>query len=238
VIVRAGYNSTMVVPDPLPLVTCICPTKDRAEFMPGCIKQFLAQDYPNKELVILGDRMKSIDFATGMPLYLDADWEHILPNVRYFPSPRYQARYSVGQKRNILCELAQGSIICHWDDDDIYLPRRISEQVAVLEETGKSVTGYQDMEFADQANDRKWMFTGHDRYAVGVSLCYRKAFWEKLKFPHFDVGEDNDWQQSISDADMEIRTGAQIIARIHKDNTCPKSEDIQLRNREYWREIL
>jgi len=222
-----------------PLVTCICPTKDRAEFMPDCIKQFLAQDYPNKELVILGDRMTSIDFATGSALYLDAPGpEYIAPNVRYFLSPRNQARYSVGQKRNILCELAQGSIICHWDDDDIYLPHRISEQVATLQETGKSVTGYQDMQFVDQANDRAWMFMGHDRYAVGVSLCYRKAFWDTHRFPHVDVGEDNRWIREISDADMEIRTGAQIIARIHPGNTCPKSEDIQLKNREYWREIF
>jgi hypothetical protein len=40
-------------PPPLTLVSCIMPTTNRRRFVPAAIGMFLAQDYPNKELVIL-----------------------------------------------------------------------------------------------------------------------------------------------------------------------------------------
>ncbi len=43
----------------LPLISCILPTANRRRFVPQAIRLFLAQDYPNKELVILDDGAES-----------------------------------------------------------------------------------------------------------------------------------------------------------------------------------
>ena len=45
----------MPSPDPHPLASCIMPTANRRRFVPEAIRYFLAQDYPNKELIVIDD---------------------------------------------------------------------------------------------------------------------------------------------------------------------------------------
>jgi len=45
---------------PLPLVTAIMPTRERPEFALQAVRYFCAQDYPNKELVVLEDGTPSL----------------------------------------------------------------------------------------------------------------------------------------------------------------------------------
>ncbi|HEX6463610.1 MAG TPA: glycosyltransferase, partial [Vicinamibacterales bacterium] len=87
-----------------PLVTCIMPTCDRRAFVPGAVACFLAQDYPNLELIVVDDGSDPV--------------RDILPadhRINYVRPPR---RLSVGAKRNLACSQARGEIIVHWDDDD------------------------------------------------------------------------------------------------------------------------
>jgi glycosyltransferase involved in cell wall biosynthesis len=205
-----------------PLVSCICPTKNRPEYLSQAIDAFLQQDYPAKELLIVDDGV-SIQhlIPEGSPILL----------IRTVPA-------TVGRKRNIACNMARGSLICHWDDDDIYFRHRISEQVLALEESGADITGYSDMLFVDEANQKAWQFMGHEDYAVGVSFCYRKRFWEGRKFPDVNVSEDNEFIRDLPKGSLAIRNSNQIIARIHPGNTVEKAAGVQLRVAEYWREIL
>ena len=49
-----------------PLVSCVMPTADRRRFVPQAIGYFLAQDYPNRELVIVDDGKESVeDLVSG-----------------------------------------------------------------------------------------------------------------------------------------------------------------------------
>ena len=98
----------VMVPEDLCVVSCIMPTANRRRFVPLAIRYFLAQDYPNKELLILDDGDDSV--ADLLP-------DH--PQVRYMREPKGR---TLGVKRNRLCELAQGDIIAHWDDDDWHAP--------------------------------------------------------------------------------------------------------------------
>jgi glycosyltransferase involved in cell wall biosynthesis len=43
-----------------PSVSCIVPTANRRRFVPHAIRYFLAEDYPNKELIIVGDGESNI----------------------------------------------------------------------------------------------------------------------------------------------------------------------------------
>jgi glycosyltransferase involved in cell wall biosynthesis len=100
----------------LPLVSCIMPTADRRGFVPHAIRYFLAQDYPNKELVILDDGSDCI-----------ADLVPDDPRVRYI---RRSGRMPLGAKRNECVRACHGELIMHWDDDDWMAPRRIRCQVS------------------------------------------------------------------------------------------------------------
>src|SRR5512137_858450 len=162
----------------LPLVTCIMPTANRREFVPAAVACWREQAYRNKELVILDDgedRIKDCIEPDERITYLAV-------------SPRI----SIGEKRNWCCRLAQGEIICHWDDDDWSAPERISDQVARLLESGKPITGYGTLLFwdVDAARAKRYKATVKN-YVCGTTLCYRRELWQKHPFKDKTTSEDN-----------------------------------------------
>src|SRR5215510_13594705 len=111
----------------LPLVTCTMPTAGRRQLVPLAIRYFLAQEYLNKELIILDDGVDSV--------------VDLVPNDSRI---RYEYRHekaALGAKRNALCQEAAGEIIVHWDDDDWMAPWRLSYQVSKLIETDADLCG-------------------------------------------------------------------------------------------------
>src|SRR5262245_38881356 len=96
-----------------PLVSCIMPTFNRARFTAQAIRYFARQDYARRELIVVDDGSDA-----AMPEERSGG-----PAIRYV---RLDSRKTVGEKRNIACEAAQGEIILHWDDDDWQASWRIS----------------------------------------------------------------------------------------------------------------
>lgn len=113
-------------PLPTPFVSVVCPTYNRREFLPYLLYIWQYQDYPadKRELIILDDSPASnADLIAMMS-------DPSQPNVRYIHSPE---RLVLGQKRNMLNELATGEYIICFDDDDYYAPNKISHQVAEMQ---------------------------------------------------------------------------------------------------------
>lgn len=101
-----------------PLVSCLCLTYARPEYLREAIWCFLQQDWPNKELIVLNDHPE--------PLELD----QVYPGVRIVNVPdRFP---NLGAKRNYSVQLAKGDFLCLWDDDDLFLPWRLSTSVEQL----------------------------------------------------------------------------------------------------------
>jgi hypothetical protein len=73
---------------------------------------FLAQDYPDRELIILNNH--------PVPLAFDH------PLVRIINEPGHP---TLGDCRNRLLDFADGELVRTWDDDDLYLPWCISQGV-------------------------------------------------------------------------------------------------------------
>lgn len=189
-----------------PLVSCIMPTKDRPQFIPGAIDCFLRQTYPHKELVILDDG-ESI--------------EHMIPRnpaIRYLRIP---GPLCIGTKRNMCCEQSNGDLIAHWDDDDWSTPTRLEEQVRALTDNPKiKVTGYNTMLFLDERNGKAYRYTGRKNYALGTSLMYSREFWLTRKFNGIQIGEDS---MFIKDAPLlTLPAEKRMVARIHKQTTSAK----------------
>jgi glycosyltransferase involved in cell wall biosynthesis len=183
------------------------PTRNRREFFQSAVDGFLAQDWPNKELIVIDDGYDRVG--------------DLIPpggHVRYY---HLQDRRTIGQKRNIACSRANGEIILHWDDDDWYAPGRMSDQVMRHVESGAVVGGYHTIYFADDELGRAWQYRGGQQYAVGASLCYRREYWMTHPFIDVDRGEDNTFlchASSVASAD-----GRQmLVARVHGGNTCDR----------------
>jgi len=192
-----------------PLVSCVMPTADRAEYIPLAIHCFLAQTFTASELVILDDG-KEPERAL-IP-------EH--ERIRYV---RLEHKHILGVKRNLLCELAHADVICHWDSDDWYSPLRLADQYARLMGSIRSVTGYHRFYYWNECNRRayEYVYTGAGHYASGSTQCYRKAYWKKHPFEPIQTAEDSNFSFAASNLNelTSVPAGNLMVARGHGRNT-------------------
>ncbi|MDB5600908.1 MAG: methyltransferase protein [Xanthobacteraceae bacterium] len=193
-------------------VSCIMPTADRRSFIPAAIGYFLAQDYPDKELIVLDDGRDNV--SDLIPAH---------PQIRYL---RHDRRQSLGRKRNICCAQAQGELIAHWDDDDWYAPFRLRRQVAALLTAGADICGIDRVLFLDTAARRAWEYvypSGQAPWVCGATLCYTKSFWRENPFREIDIGEDSRFVSAARGARIEVMPDNDIfVGMIHRANTSPK----------------
>ncbi len=164
----------------LPFISCIMPTYGRPDYVNESVKMFMDQDYPKdrRELIILND-------CSGQFFTTEISPEHNIKiiNKKY----RYE---NLGQKRNATIDLAKGDLIAIWDDDDIYLPWRLSY---CQKQMGTHQTSfYRSSEF--------WAYWGKDSLEVDTSrldwVCHTNTLFTKNLYkqvdgyPEIDLGED------------------------------------------------
>lgn len=194
-----------------PLVSCITPTRNRRDFLPAAIRLFLEQDYEPRELVILDDGEDCV-----------RDLVPDDPRIRFL---RREPRMTVGAKRNALCEEARGDLVAHWDDDDWYPSWRLREQVQALLRAEADVCGSSALHFHDAANGRAWeyRFPPAKGWMAGTTLLYRKAFWERNRFPSTNNGEDSAFLFAKTAKVLHDLADPRLaVAAIHRHNTAAK----------------
>lgn len=193
--------------DSNPSVTCLCLTKDRREWLPKAIDYFLAQDYPNRELLIVADKLE--------------DYDGLVPQdgrIRVIET----GHRTVGEKRNIGCAHTDADLIAIADDDEYSAPGRLSSQVAHLVSSDKALTGYNAMKFTDGKD--WWLYTGAKDFAIATSMLFKRLFWNDYKFQHVQCGQDEQLsytaqglRQIATQPDMNL-----MYATVHKGNTSPR----------------
>lgn len=198
----------------VPLVSCIMPTCDRRAFVPQAIRQFLRQDWPNAELIVIDDGTDRV-----------ADLIPEDPRIRYIA---VEGRRTVGAKRNLACEAARGEIILHWDDDDWMAEWRIRYQVEQLLAAKADICGLPRIYFHEPAAGKTWEFTSparDRRWIAGATFCYRKDLWRAGPFEDVDIGEDmrflwSDRRKKVAQLDDP----SFYVARLHSGNTSSKRD--------------
>jgi glycosyltransferase involved in cell wall biosynthesis len=103
-----------------PLVSIIVPSFNTAAYVAEAIESVLSQDYPNKELIVVDDGSTdgTVDVIRGY-----GDQVRLLQTDRGGPAAA----------RNAGIAVARGEYIAFNDSDDVWLPGRLSVQVADLE---------------------------------------------------------------------------------------------------------
>lgn len=197
-----------------PLISCVCVTRNRGHVIGPAIASYLAQDWPNKELIIVEDGS-----------------DNLFPIAAQIATCRYyylgSGAFGIGTKRNVGSDAAAGEFICSWDDDDWSAPNRLTEQARKIISNGRGLTGFHSMLFWNQSNNCGYKYShGTEDYCLGTSLFYRKAFWARHPFiaGSEKMREDNDFvmQARRNDDLRAIDAGQLMVARIHEDNICPK----------------
>jgi len=190
------------------VVSCIMPTRDRRRFVGQAVAHFLAQDCPERELIVVDDGDDAI-----------AD---LLPADERIRSIRLDRRATIGAKRNIACEAASGEVIAHWDDDDWMADWRLTYQVNALAERPADVCGLSRLYFYDSQSRRAWLYaypSGPSPWVAGGTLCYRKTIWRERPFSDMNEGEDTRWVRALQGARLvALDDSTFYVARIHAGN--------------------
>jgi glycosyltransferase involved in cell wall biosynthesis len=190
------------------------PTGNRKWYVNKAIELFNAQDYPNKELIIVYNHPSDIPDEL-----MQAE------NIQWLKTETT----SIGSKRNAGCSYARGSIIAQWDDDDIYHPTRLSVQAAPIIAGIADITALQHMLFYEHDTGKTWSCTPElfatlfAKQVAGGTLVYQKKIWDRLaRYQPINLREDAEF---LIDA---IHKGARLkpiqgkgifIYRRHSRNT-------------------
>lgn len=167
-----------------PLISCIMPTSNRAQYIEQSLYYFESQSYPNKELVIVYERdsdLPAISFAKNIVL------------------KKVFSGTSIGEKRNIAVRMAKGALIAQWDDDDIYSSERLALQAQPILSGLADITALDQITFFDFTNWKYWKCSEQltkRMFVHGVSggtLVYHRRCFFSSQYPNTSLREDADY---------------------------------------------
>lgn len=189
------------------------PTANRDRFVPNAIRYFLRQTYPNRELLILDDG--------------DINIADLVPASEQIRHVRLPSRYPIGAERNLACEMAQGEIIGHWDDDAWLADWRLAYQVDVLRKNQSAgVSGLSKLYFSEPSAGRAWLYShpGHQcTWVAGGTVCYCKSLWRRFSFADFADAEDTAFIASVPEESIvNLLNNRFYVATVHAGNTSRK----------------
>jgi len=200
-----------------PLVSCLCCTYGRPVLLGETVKCFVDQDYQNKELIILNDQ-KEVKLRI----------ENCPDNIHIYNHPfRFN---SLGEKRNYIKTLGHGDYYCIWDDDDLYVPFRISESVDLIQRNPQY-----DILKAKNA----FISIDNITYKVATNRFHAQAivtkeYMQKTAYPSKSVGEDNVFERTANVGYIDIFPSFWAILRWGMDIyhiSCIQSEQT-------WQNVL
>lgn len=175
-----------------PSVCLICLVDGRHDLVPKAVAAWRAQTY----------RCELLIYDTG-----DKPYSGERDGTAYVHWPT-RGRRTIGELRNEANAIPACDILAHYDSDDWSHPKRIEEQVALLQRSGADAVGYNEMLFWKPVHESEsheaWIYTRasntRDTYCIGTSLMYWRRVWARHPFQHLPpvgswqgAGEDHVW---------------------------------------------
>lgn len=181
-----------------PTVCAVMLVNGRPEMTRRAIASFRAQTYERKRLLILDSGKKAVKGTPYGESNATTVWTPDMCGA------------TIGVLRNAANWCAvdhfNAGLIAHLDSDDYSSPRRLEEQVALLEASGKACVGFREVLFWDtrietnlvnyqkaSSRNEAWIYRNPDpRWVCGASMMMRREAWEACPFPDAP-GEDQLW---------------------------------------------
>jgi glycosyltransferase involved in cell wall biosynthesis len=185
-----------------PTVAAVMLVDGREAMARRAVECVRAQKYANLFLAILDTTPGGLDYIPAEALIYRRD--ELLNGA------------TIGELRNALNVYllhTDADIIVHFDSDDYSHPRRVAEQVALLEASGADAVGYNEALFLRSPRGREsglspkgcdmashgpdildgeaWIYANADpRFCLGASLAYWRRVWARKPFAATSQGED------------------------------------------------
>lgn len=109
-----------------PLVSIITPFLNAEKFIQEAIESVLAQSYENWELLLVDDG------STDKSSAIAQQYASLYPQKIYYLEHEGHQNRGKSTSRNLGISKAQGEYIALLDADDVYLPQKLEQQVAIL----------------------------------------------------------------------------------------------------------
>lgn len=194
-----------------PLISVIIPIHNGERYLAEAIDSVLAQTYSPLEIIAVDDGSTdaSARIAQGYG-----------PYVLY----TYWAMNSTAAARNLGAELARGDYLAFLDQDDVWLPSKLTVQLAQFESAPQLEAVFGEIEqFRDSLPNESLhpVSPPVQGYSPSVMLITQDAFRRIGPFdPRLQVGEWVDWYVRASDLKLKARRLPQLVARrrLHTEN--------------------
>ncbi len=143
-----------------PLISVIIPTHNRPDFLRKTIQSILDQTYSNIEIIIISNGY-NIENAKVAASFLD-------PKIIYVEQENSGGPAS---PRNHGIRIAKGEFIAFCDDDDLWMPDKLTKQAAILLNNATQDVCYTKMLRFDETN-KEWSVAHEECAADLSSLLY------------------------------------------------------------------
>lgn len=197
-----------------PFVSICTPTFNRRPFIPMAIKCFEHQTYPKDriEWIIVDDGTDKIE-----------DLVTHIPQVKYF---KYEEKMTLGKKRNICNEKAQGDIIVYMDDDDYYPPERVKHAVETLQDSKALCAGSSAMFIYFKHIDKMFQFGPYGpNHATAATFAFKKELLKHTKFDEeSSVAEERRFLKDYTIPFVQLESKKTILVFSHNHNSFDKKE--------------
>lgn len=193
----------------IPLISCLCITKNEPKLLKLSIECFKQQIYPNKELIVL--------YENNNPFIDDIKKLYPDDDIKFF-EVESNPKKTLGELRNMSIELSNGDYISQWDDDDWHSPVRLWEQFYYMKKNNKNGSILKKWLVYDERNDLLYERERTDLIGWEGSLLFKKSeiksFYENLA-----KGEDTGFVKNIESQIQPIYYPELYIYRVHYNNT-------------------
>lgn len=189
-----------------PLVSVVLNTFNRATLLPQSVESVLSQDYPNFEIIIVDDC--STDNTAEIVATIVAEHSDQVRSIR-LPKNR-----GLAAARNVGIRAARGPLVSFQDDDDVWLPGRLSAQVAMLNRHpecalcyGVALQGTLDAEPTDA------IYGGSGRGRTGDNFR-RMLRYHSILFPCATVRKQAMEDEGLFDETLETAEDTDLLLRL------------------------
>jgi glycosyltransferase involved in cell wall biosynthesis len=188
-------------------VSVIVPVFNGASTLRAAIESIRAQDVP-VEIIVVDDGS-----TDDTPAAIETLGDDVIAIRQNNSGP--------AAARNAGLPFASAPLLAFLDDDDVWLPHKLRDQLQLLDAHPDAaiILGYTSFEFLDPASGT-WspVATPQLLYHLGAALCRRTAFDRIGAFdPALPSSEDVDWFLRARDAGLGIFVSPDVV-QIHRRN--------------------
>lgn len=213
-----------MIKDEIPKVSCLTVTTGRLEHIKRAVHCYLIQTYPNREMVLLSQGEDNEPIAEFIRS-LNRD------DIIFQTAP---SSLTLGAMRNASVELATGSVMCQWDDDDLYHPDRIRTQYRALHSDNRNTASAYSafLKYFKNTGEVYWCDWSGEGTELSQLLCGAVMFYKRVFHEYGSLIYPQEGAQCHVEEDLNVleklflagnvapvREGHHYVYAYHGENT-------------------